>query len=484
MNPMKQYRGVPRRGDVLALLAAHQPASLEPGSLRSAADMAAAAAASSRAPAGIRPAGARGAVRRRPARGVTKRTLTTAGLALVAAGTAVTVLISLAGAGPRAVPRVPGAPRAHAGQVQPATASKILLTAAAHVTSGPVSGRYWRITEISGLTFPAGSKADPYDISLATTFDQWNPSSAGAREWTISKQLGARAATAADAAAWRAAGSPDSWHSGEPSYQSNASLAGYPLDWYGQLAASTAPSARTATWQVSDGTVGYIEGDEHGLDAEQFRHLPGAPSRLRAVLRHYAQQTFCGKRHVAGCSTVDQIVWAEALALLQDPVSAAVRSATFRVMAALPGVRLLGEMTDPLGRRGYAVAPGSEAPHYGQFNPTKVVLIDPGSGSLLATEDIGPMPRTLACLSFDAADLNPQSRALAGTPVRPGERLPKPHDVITKCTGSRYDGRTYPGQVDDYVALVNAGWTNASPVLPPRSARQGPSGFPGLPPAP
>ncbi len=412
--------------------------------------------------------------------------MATAGLAFTAAGAAAALLLSgVAGTAPRAASRVPPAVPAHTRTTQLPTARQLLLTAAAHVASRPlVTGRYWRVREISGITFPAGTKADPYDISLATSFDQWNPSSAGQREWTISRQLGARPATLADAAAWSAAGSPATWHSGEPAYRSDGSLAGYPLDWYGRLAATTAASSPGATWQVSDGTVGYVEGDEPGLNATQFRQMPTAPSLLEAELRHYALLTWCASHPSNGCATVDQLIWAEALALLQDPVSAQVRSATFQVMAALPGVRLLSEMTDPLGRRGYAIAPGSQEPHYGSYDPTTIIVIDPRTGSLLATEDIGPMPRSLACLSFDEVNLNPKSRALAGKPVRPGERLPRPKDVITKCTGSAYDGRSYPGQVDEYVALVSEGWTNASPVLPPPSTWSGPSGFPGLPPAP
>jgi hypothetical protein len=125
----------------------------------------------------------------------------------------------------------------------------------------------------------------------------------------------------------------------------------------------------------------------------------------------------------------------------------------------LPGVRLIGAMTDPLGRPGYALAPGSQDPNAdsSHFNPTKVVLIDPRSGSLLATADIGPMPRTVHCLSFD---------------------------VNNNCTGSTYYGRSYPDQVDEYVVVVSEGWTNASPVLPPPSTWSGSISSPGLPPLP
>lgn len=477
---MNQHREEPRarRRDVMGLLAASRPASLQPPSMRSAGTVAAAHAAASRPSEDCR------ADRIPRARHARKWTIVTACVVFTAVGATVAVLMSpVRGGTPHVAPDAAPVRGAHARPAQPATAREILLTAAAHVASAPVTARYWRVREIGGITFPGGTKADPYDISLATSLDQWNPSSAGRKEWVISRRLGARPATPADAAAWRVAGSPATWRSGQPAYRSDASLAGYPLDWYGRLAATAAASPRSATWQVSDGTVGYVEGDEPGLTAAQFRRMPGRPAPVRAMLRHYARLTWCVKHAAAGCSTVDQIVWAEAVSLLQDPVSAQIRSAAFKVMATLPGVRSLGEMTDPLGRRGYGLAAGSEEPRYGEYNPTRAIVIDPRTGSLLATEDIGPMPRTLACLSFDEANLNPKSRALAGKPVRPGERLPRPKDVITKCTASSYDGRSYSGQVDTYVALVSEGWTNASPVLPRRSRRSGPTGSPGLPPA-
>src|SRR5260370_31093557 len=131
----------------------------------------------------------------------------------------------------------------------------------------------------------------------------------------------------------------------------------------------------------------------------------------------------------------------------------------FTVRAGLPGVRLIGAMTEPLGRPGYALAPGSQDPNADSrhYNPTKVVLIDPRSGSLLATAEIAPMPRTLHCLSFDANN---------------------------NCTGSTYYGRSYPDQVDEYVVVISDGWTNASPVLPPPSTWSGSVCCPGLPPLP
>jgi hypothetical protein len=396
---------------------------------------------------------------RRLSRRLRRRTLTMASLA-VAAGVAVATTVWAApGAHPRTVMAAPRTIRPHSRTAHPITARQILMSAAAHVAGGPVSGKYWRVRMVSGITVPGGTKANPYDISLTTSADQWNPSSPGQKEWVISQQLGARPATSADAAAWRAAGSPTAWHSGLSAPQKSGWLAGFPDEWMDRLAATTAASARSATWQVSDGTVGYVEGDLTGLTAAQFRQMPTSPRAIAAVLRHYYSQLHYCVQNPSQCATENQIIWAEAVMLLQDPVSPRVRSAVFKVMASLPGVRVLGPMTDPLGRPGYALAPGGQDPNSDpqNYNPTRVVMIDPLTGSLLATGEIGPMPRTLHCLSWDKEN---------------------------RCAGSAYFGQSYQDQVDSYVAVISDGWTNAAPALPPPSTWSGPAGFPGLPPLP
>jgi hypothetical protein len=385
-----------------------------------------------------------------------KRTLFTAGLAAMAAVATTAVLVPAA---PREAPRKPpGATAAHPKNGEPTTARQVLLTAAAHVISGPTTGAYWRVQVISGTIWPGGTKADPYDISVATGYDQWNPKSPGRKEFEITQQLATRPATPADAEAWRAAGSPTTWQGGHFSYgnKNNSYLADVP--WTGNLAATTVAPTPSATWTVSDGTIGYIEGDEAGLNAAQFSQMPTRPRAVAALLRHYAEQTYCGQHPSSGCSSVDQLVWYEALYLLEDPVSAQVRSATFTVMASLPGVRLLGPMTDPLGRTGYGIAAGLQDPGSENYNPVKAVVIDPASGALLATEDIGPIPRSVQCMTL---------QYISGR---------------DRCIGSSYIGRSYKGQVDKFVALVSAGWTDASPSLP-GSTQEDPQGFPGLPPA-
>lgn len=402
-----------------------------------------------------------------------KRKLIMAGLAAAAAGAAAASLVlAVPGTTRRPAPGAAPGQKAHPsvlpGPAQLTTARQVLLAAAAHVPRTLATGTYWRVQEIAGLNFPGGTTAHPYDISLKISYDQWNPRVAGRKYWLISQQLGAFPATPADAAAWRAAGSPATWRSG----QYGSVTLGAP--WARPLAATTATSVPSATWTVSDGTVGYVEGDLAGLKAAQFRQMPTSPQGVAALLRHYYVAVGC-TRH-PGCSPEDQFIWSEALFLLQDPVSARVRSAMFRVMASLPGVRLVGAMTDPLGRRGYALATDSLEPGDNpDYHPVHAVVIDPRTGSLLATEDIAPMPRNVQCLT-----IGPDSGADRGKPVI---KLPVGHGKFFTgtCIGPSYQGRSYAGQVDEFTVLVRAGWTNASPVLP--SSTQQKLNFPGLPPA-
>jgi hypothetical protein len=393
----------------------------------------------------------------------------TVGLAFTAAGALVAVLLSAApGHALHPEHRVASPPRPRAGTAQPATARQVLLTAAANVLSAPATGRYWRVREVAGLTFPGGTTAHPYDISLDTTLDQWNPRSAGQKYWLINQELGTVPATAADAAAWRAAGSPTTWRSGRV----GGMIMGPP--WTRPLYTSAAALPPSANWAVSDGTVGFVEGDEAGLKAEQFRQMPTSARGVAAVLRHYYTATGCSE-HPASCSPEGQFIWTEALALLQDPVSARVRSATLKVMASLPGVRLLGPVTDPLGRRGYALATSSLVPgDTAYYHPVHTVVIDPSTGSLLATEDIAPMPRNVQCRTLAL----PDGAADWGKPVVKFRGL-HGKQISLACVGPSYEGRSYQGQVDAFTVLVSAGWTSASPALP-SSTQQGGIGAPGL----
>ncbi|GAA3241958.1 hypothetical protein GCM10020216_068250 [Nonomuraea helvata] len=68
----------------------------------------------------------------------------------------------------------------------------------------------------------------------------------------------------------------------------------------------------------------------------------------------------------------------------EGPVSPQVRAASYRILADLPGVRSLGELTDPLGRKGQAFTRTGEG---SEGVATSRIVIDPVSGLPLAKEE-------------------------------------------------------------------------------------------------
>jgi hypothetical protein len=70
--------------------------------------------------------------------------------------------------------------------------------------------------------------------------------------------------------------------------------------------------------------------------------------------------------------------------LIGLPVSGAVRGAAYRMLAALPGVRDLGEVHDARGRAGQAVAIVLDEPEVGTFEVR--LIFDPATGQGLAYE--------------------------------------------------------------------------------------------------
>jgi hypothetical protein len=70
--------------------------------------------------------------------------------------------------------------------------------------------------------------------------------------------------------------------------------------------------------------------------------------------------------------------------LYLPPASPELRAALYRVMTRIEGVELLGERSDPLGRRGITFA---RAGGYGKETSTRVLLIlDPQTSQVLAQE--------------------------------------------------------------------------------------------------
>lgn len=106
----------------------------------------------------------------------------------------------------------------------------------------------------------------------------------------------------------------------------------------------------------------YVGGDE-SLTWDDLEELPTDPDELDVLLRAGAAD------HPNG---VDEQLWSIVVELLWSPASPALRQALWEVAARIPGVELLGPMSDGTGRQGTAI-----------MRSGQVLVVDPGTGALL-----------------------------------------------------------------------------------------------------
>lgn len=315
----------------------------------------------------------------------------------------------------------------------PLSANQILLAAAERAERGPATGARWQLHTISGsqaLTTGGYLIDHRYDTQL------WVPTSATEPTWRIMQDTGSRPATPADIAAWKRAGSPTRWTIPAPKYNAaqqkrieekeRINRKASPGDRGPMIKAK--PETATATVAApyaaredNHGTVGVITNKPRTL--AELAKLPTNPALLRAWLEREvaAQQRRDG---VNTGQSMAAAVFQEGMQIaVHLPVTPALRAAAFRMMADLPGVRAVGQVRDPLGRLGYAVAmPQSAADSGSEFR----LIVDTSSGNTLGYEFVITRPD-------------------------PGN----PHTAKV-------------GQVTAYEAVVDSGWTNARPKLPSR----------------
>jgi len=264
-------------------------------------------------------------------------------------------------------------------------ASAFLAALATRVAQAkPVTGRYWCERVITAqldpigpagqeLT-PAGQGLPPSPVSdyrysiFARQVDNdcFVYNKTGSRNvGGYIQDLGARPATAKDAAAWRRDGSP-AWHA-----------------WYGngQLIPSQ-PGPRTQ--------VGGKPGQEPWGNPAT---LPADPAKLRKVLLTAVagpnDPTMRIAEQQSGQSYSqlrDYNLFLQARGLLLEPLSPSVRAAAYQVLASVPGVRMKPGVTDPSGRPGTAVWIGPRS------GPGQITIVDPATGILLADEWLATGP--------------------------------------------------------------------------------------------
>jgi hypothetical protein len=233
--------------------------------------------------------------------------------------------------------------------------SRVLLAAASHVEQQPVgSGTYWYVEEhLASLHEIPGKN---YTVAVRTEQRYWT-AAAKNKQWSQLVDLGTRPATKADEAVWKADGSPTSWK-----------LQGETFTYAGKGEIQhDAPGGIADTVMMGD------------LPLRLLATLPTDEKALRKRLFALVDKDYNAPENI-----LDRIVVDTAVQLATTlPSTPALRAAAYRLLAAEPGVRSLGDVKDHTGRPGYAVALPS--PH----GPVELRLIfDKSTGMPLGTETV------------------------------------------------------------------------------------------------
>jgi hypothetical protein len=360
MSPLRPHDGV------MDLLKQARPASLdpEPDQLRREHDLnrilaSAAADQAPRARSGRRIAGM-------PAR----RFGYGLGFAAAAAAAVAVVVSSTAGpttpSRPIAEPATPSGPTAGpttGPSATPLGAGQILLMAADQAAKAPpASGRYWVAKTTFEALYQTGPASAPYQVRTRNRDDTWTARSASGTSWYIGQYLGTAPVTAADQAAWVKAGSPTSWKVTD--------FRTLTLD-AARLPAFGNPS--------NSGSAVFALGG-HNVTVKNLQSLPGDTAKLKALLLRYFHNGGAGGELP---TAPNAWLFEVGAGMLSMPIKPEVRAATYRMMAALPGVRSLGSTKDIDGRTGNGVAI-QETDRFGVVQDR--VIIDPATGLPLAQE--------------------------------------------------------------------------------------------------
>jgi len=307
-----------------------------------------------------------------PDRPAAARSAPRAGRRLVVAGLVPTVAVAVV-AGVAVVMSASNPPAESPPTAAPAqrvTARAILLAAAEKTgTAAPAAGGYWLTKVELDHVYDVGD----YHVLGRSEVESWYSLRSGGDVVLVVRWLGAAPATDADKTAWRAAGSPTSWHLTGPEGKQSR----------GRDLPAAAGGRKIS---VMPGVSFDIGGAP--LTYAQIRALPTDPDELKAYL--IKLDDAAGRD---GTWTPDQIAkWRVEMLFTQSwtllsqlPVSPAVRAATYRMLAGLPGLTVTEKVRDAKGRTGagisyaYRNADGSSV-------ETRLV-IDPDSGSLLAREE-------------------------------------------------------------------------------------------------
>ncbi|MFC4062449.1 CU044_5270 family protein [Planomonospora corallina] len=287
------------------------------------------------------------------------------GLGLAGAAAAVTAVVLVGGTARGPAPVVSPAASGTVTRPVALSAKEVLLVAATSAERRPAAtGDYWHVSSRSRTL-------QPVDEGFVISIEQESESWVGAREqWGSTRTVAIKPATGADRAAWEKAGSPRELTFAGRKRIPIGERPGKPL------------TGRTESKEI------FWLG--RNVTMADLRSLPTDPEALRADLLRFYE----GKDTEADVP-MGEDAWlfrvTEGL-IMSMPVSPEVRAAAFRMLAELPSVTSLGQVTDAAGRTGTAIAIADTShPKPGDTDRGVVqmrLIIDERSGRALARESV------------------------------------------------------------------------------------------------
>ncbi|MFC5822553.1 CU044_5270 family protein [Nonomuraea insulae] len=258
--------------------------------------------------------------------------------------------------------------------VPPAGGNDDLLRLADQVAKLPdEGGDYWRRPLLNNGLLRVRAGGETFNVLYSSRIDLWQPGDPRDPVHVEQWQQYVRPATKADERAWRAAGSPATVR--------RVCTPGTRAGDCAKVRLHSKPSQCVYTRAAEPGGV---LGDSRlgELTLADLAALPVDAGQLREKLRTY------WKNDQDGHSTFEEFL-SSSSALLELPVSPAVRAAALRLLAGLPTTKVLGPITDPLGRAGIEVTFVKSEGFSAEFGADDEVaerfatILDPRTGTVL-----------------------------------------------------------------------------------------------------
>lgn len=254
----------------------------------------------------------------------------------------------------------------------------VLLNMADSVRNQATEGDYWQFETQDRYLSVVPAASGPFVLADTSESDWSIAVKPGEQSLLVSGINEKRGPwTSEDAARWRLAGSPATVDV-DPGVNKGGGKLAMPI------------GGGSARVDKTDYGRDIVALGPKNVNYDYLRALPGDQTALAAVLTQLYQED-------GGAADTDQADWlfTQVGNLITFPVSGAVRSAAYRVLAALPGISSLGAVTDPLGRPGVGVALPSQ--RYGDLGKEQQQLIvDPTTSTILSQQTVLQVPSLYA----------------------------------------------------------------------------------------